>query len=91
MVTGERGQRAAAMMVGEVESETADAAKRFCLELRDAAENHLRQGEGVCGPLNRDPGSCPNAKRARLGSQRAKWKMGRCFWNGWGDPTKYRG
>jgi hypothetical protein len=45
MVTGEGGQRVAAMMVREVDSETADAVKRFCLELRDATENHLRQGE----------------------------------------------
>jgi hypothetical protein len=49
MVTGERGQRAAAMMVREMR-ETADAVKRFRLELRDATESHLRQGEGVCGP-----------------------------------------
>jgi hypothetical protein len=35
MVTGERGQCAAAMMVGEVDRrETVDAVKRFCLELR---------------------------------------------------------
>ena len=51
MVTGERGQRAAVMMVGEVDRrETADAVKRFCLKLRDAAESHLGQGEGVRGP-----------------------------------------
>ena len=51
MAIGERGQRLAAMMVGEVDKrETADAVKRFCLELRDAAESHLRQGEGVRGP-----------------------------------------
>ena len=51
MVTGERGRRAAAMMVGEVDRrETVDAVKRFCLELRDVAESHLRQGEGVRGP-----------------------------------------
>ena len=50
MVTGERGQRAAAM-VGEVDRrEIADAVKRFCLELRDAVESHLGQGEGVRGP-----------------------------------------
>jgi hypothetical protein len=51
MVTGERGQRAAAMMVGGVDRrETADAVERFCLELRDAAWSHLRQGEDVRGP-----------------------------------------
>jgi hypothetical protein len=51
MVTGERGQRAAAIMVGEVDRrDTADAVKRFRLELRDAAECRLRQGEGIRGP-----------------------------------------
>jgi hypothetical protein len=45
MVTGESGQRAAAMMVGEVDRrETADAVKRFRMELRDAAESHERWG-----------------------------------------------
>jgi hypothetical protein len=39
------------MMVGEVDRrETADAVKRFCPELRDATESHLRQREGVRGP-----------------------------------------
>ena len=47
IVTGERGLRVAVMMVGEVDRrETADAVKRFRPELRDAAESHLRQGEG---------------------------------------------
>ena len=33
MIAGERGQRAAAMMVGEVDRyETADAVERICLE-----------------------------------------------------------
>ena len=51
MVIGERGQRAAATMVGEVDRrDTADAVKRFHPELRDAAESHLRQGESVRGP-----------------------------------------
>ena len=51
MVTGERVQRAAAMMVGDVDRrETADTVKRFCLELRSATESHLGQGEGVRGP-----------------------------------------
>ena len=41
------GQRAAAIMVGEVDRrDTADAVKRFRPEMRDAAESHLRQGEG---------------------------------------------
>ena len=40
-----------AKMFGEVDRrEAADAVKRFCLELRDAAESHLRQREGVRGP-----------------------------------------
>ena len=44
-------QRAAAMMVREVDRrETADAVKRFRPELRDAAESHLRQEEGVRDP-----------------------------------------
>ena len=35
MITGERGQHAAATMVGEVDRrETADSVKRYCLELR---------------------------------------------------------
>jgi hypothetical protein len=38
-------------MVGEVDRrDTADAVNRFRPELRDAAESHLRQGEGVRGP-----------------------------------------
>ena len=54
MITRERGQRAAAMMVGEMDRrETTDAVKRFRPELRDAAESYLRQGEGVRSPLNR--------------------------------------
>jgi hypothetical protein len=39
------------MMVGEMDRrEAADTVKCFRLELRDAAESHLRQGEGVLGP-----------------------------------------
>jgi hypothetical protein len=35
MVTGERGRRAAAMMIGEVDRrKTAEAVKCFCLKLR---------------------------------------------------------
>ena len=46
-----KGQRAATMMVGEVNRrKTSDAVKRFRLELRDAAESYLRQEEGVRGP-----------------------------------------
>jgi hypothetical protein len=42
------------MMVGEVDRrETTDAVKRCRSELRDAVESPLRQGEDVCGPLNR--------------------------------------
>jgi hypothetical protein len=51
MVTGEGGQRAAAMVVGEVDTrETADAEKRFRRELRDATKRHFRQGEGGRSP-----------------------------------------
>jgi hypothetical protein len=52
MVTGERGQRAAAMMVGEVDRrETAGAVKRFCLELRGCrGESSSIEREGVRGP-----------------------------------------
>ena len=46
------GQRVTTVMAEEVDRrETVDAAvKLFCLELRDAAESHLRQGESVRGP-----------------------------------------
>jgi hypothetical protein len=54
MVSGERGQRAAAMMVGEVDIRyTADTVKCFRPEMRDAAESHLRQRGGCMRPLNR--------------------------------------
>ena len=62
MVTGERGQRAAAMMVGEVDRrETADAVKRFRMELRDAAESHERWGTvfGTGVPPRERVGSTP--------------------------------
>ena len=50
MITGERGQRAAAIMVGEVgRLETAEAVKVLWFGVEDAAESHLRQGEGVRG------------------------------------------
>jgi hypothetical protein len=51
MVTGERGQRAAAMMVGKVDRrETADAVMRLAWKLRDTVKSHLRKREGVRGP-----------------------------------------
>jgi hypothetical protein len=54
MITGERGQRAAAMMVGEVDRcETADAVKRFCLELRGCCGESSLTERGRTRPLNR--------------------------------------
>ena len=54
MITGERGQRAAAMMVGEVDRrETADAVKRFCLELRGCCGEPSSTERGRMRPLNR--------------------------------------
>jgi hypothetical protein len=60
MLTGERGQRATAMMVGEVDRcdsvdrrETADAVKRFCLELRGCCGESSSTERGRTRPLNR--------------------------------------
>ena len=54
MITGERGQRAAAMMVREVDRrETADAVKRFCLELRGCCGESSLTERGHTRPLNR--------------------------------------
>jgi len=54
MVTGERAPRAAAMMVGEVDGrETADAVKRFCLELRGCCGEPSLTERGRTRPLNR--------------------------------------
>lgn len=51
MVTEEKGQCGAAIMIREVDRrETADAIRRFCMELRDAEESHLRQRKAVRGP-----------------------------------------
>ena len=67
MVTGERGQRAAAIMVGEVDRrETADAVKRFCLEFERCCEE-LSSTERAYAALKYDSGSCQNAKRAPFG------------------------
>jgi hypothetical protein len=54
MITGERRQRAAVMMVGEVDRrETADAVKRFCLELRGCCRELSSTERGRTRPLNR--------------------------------------
>ena len=53
MITGERGQRAAAMMVGVDRREIADAVKRFCLELRGCCGESSSTGRGRTRPLNR--------------------------------------
>jgi hypothetical protein len=53
MITGERGQRAAAMMVGVDRRETADAVKRFCLELRGCCGESSSTERGHTRPLNR--------------------------------------
>ena len=51
MITRERGQCAAVMMVREIDRhDTADAVKRFHPKTRETAESHLRQREGVRGP-----------------------------------------
>jgi hypothetical protein len=54
MITGERGQCAAAMMVREVDRrETADTVKRFCLELRGCCGESSSTQRGRTRPLNR--------------------------------------
>jgi hypothetical protein len=52
MITGERGQRATA--IGEVDRrKTADAVKRFCLELRGCCGESSSTERGRTRPLNR--------------------------------------
>ena len=54
MITGETGQRAAVMMVGKVDGGgTADAVKRFCLELRGSCGEPSSIERGRGWPLNR--------------------------------------
>ena len=54
MITGERGQRAAVMMVGKVDRrEIDDAVKRFCLELRGSCGESSSTEKGRTQPLNR--------------------------------------
>jgi hypothetical protein len=60
MITGERGQRATAIMVGEVDRretidrrETADAVKRFCLKLRGCCGESSSTERGRTWSLNR--------------------------------------
>jgi hypothetical protein len=68
MVTGERGQHAAAMMVGEVDRrETADAVKLFLLGAERMLRRVIFDRERAYAALKYDSGSCQNAKRARFG------------------------
>jgi hypothetical protein len=54
IITGEKGQRAAAMMVREMDRrKTADAVKRFCLELRGCCGEPSSTERGRTRPLNR--------------------------------------
>ena len=54
MITGEGGQRAVAMMVGEVDSrETANAVRRFCLELRGCCGESFSTERGRTRRLSR--------------------------------------
>jgi hypothetical protein len=54
MITGERGQRAAVMMVGKVDRrEIEDAVKRFCLKLRGCCGESSSTERGRTRPLNR--------------------------------------
>jgi len=78
MITGERGQRAAAMMVGEVDSrETADAVKRFGLELRGYCKESSSTERRRPRPLNRileaakirrEPKRAPSEQNAVFGT-----------------------
>jgi hypothetical protein len=60
MLTGERGQRAIVIMIGEVDRrdtvdrlEATDAVKRFCLELRGCRGESSSIERGRTRPLNR--------------------------------------
>src|SRR5205085_10334962 len=54
IITGERGQRAAVLMIGEVDRrETADAVKHFYLELRRYCGESSSIQRGRTRPLNR--------------------------------------
>ncbi len=76
MMTGERGQRATAMMVGEVDRrdtvdrlETADAVKRFCLELRGCCGELFSTERGLTRPLNRILKAAKMRREPKMGSQ----------------------
>jgi hypothetical protein len=54
MITGERGQRTTVITVGEMDRrETANAVKRFCLELRGYCGESSSTERGRTRPLNR--------------------------------------
>jgi hypothetical protein len=63
MVTGEREQRAAAMMVREVDR------KRFCLELRGCCGEPSSTERGRTRPLNRIVEAAKMRREPVLGSQ----------------------
>jgi hypothetical protein len=70
MATGERGQRLAVMMVREWDRrETADAVKRFYLELRGCCEEPSSTERGRTWPLNRILEAAEMRREPSLGSQ----------------------
>src|SRR2546423_12476896 len=90
MITGERGQRAAAMMVREVDRrETADAVKRFCLELRGCCGESSSTQRGRTRPLNRilEAAKIRRVPKRALSEQNERG----LFLERWGGSTKYRG
>jgi hypothetical protein len=87
MVTGERGQRVAAMMVGEADRrETADAVKRFCLEFERCCEESSST-ERAYAALEYDSGSCQNAKRAHFGLSVSQMRGGVLFFGPGGESS----
>jgi len=86
-ITGERGQRAVAMMVGEVDRrEAADAVKRFCLELRGCCGESSSTQRGRTRPLNRilEAAKIRREPKRALSEQNERGLF-------WGGSTKYRG
>jgi hypothetical protein len=75
MVTGEREQRAAAMMDGEVGQKT------FLLRVeRMLWRAILRQREGVRGPLNRIADAAKMRREPVFGLSVSKMRSGALFW-----------
>jgi hypothetical protein len=70
MITGERGQRVTAMMVGEMNRrETADTVKRFGLELKGCCGESSSIEKGRTWPLNRILEAAKMRREPVLGSQ----------------------